>query len=74
MLESKDMMYNIYIFYSKCCLFCREEVKKVKIPKNMDDAKELGKVLYKYKDSNYYEVMGAFFITYILYPLLCEFD
>ncbi|CAK8686313.1 unnamed protein product [Clavelina lepadiformis] len=42
-----------------------DEYSKVKLPKNIEDAKELGRVLSKYKDSNYYEVITAFFITYI---------
>ena len=40
----------------------------------MEDAKELGRVLSKYKDTNYYEVMLAFFITYILYPFLIHWS
>nr|CAB3267099.1 transmembrane protein 41B [Phallusia mammillata] len=42
-----------------------EEKEKVKLPRDMEDAKELGRVLSKYKDTYYFEVMSAFFITYI---------
>lgn len=34
----------------------------------MDDAKALGKVLSKYKDTFYVQVLVAYFATYILYP------
>lgn len=37
----------------------------------MDDAKALGKVLSKYKDTFYVQVLVAYFATYVLYPL-CE--
>lgn len=35
----------------------------------MDDAKALGTVLSKYKDTYYTQVLVAYFATYILYPL-----
>lgn len=34
----------------------------------MDDAKALGKVLSKYKDTFYVQVLVAYFATYVLYP------
>lgn len=34
----------------------------------MDDAKALGTVLSKYKDTYYTQVLLAYFATYILYP------
>ncbi len=34
----------------------------------MEDAKNLGRVLLKYREDNYFQVMSGFFITYILYP------
>lgn len=40
----------------------------MKVPRDMDDAKALGKVLSKYKDTFYVEVLVAYFATYILYP------
>ncbi len=48
---------------------CRDEREKIKIPKDMDDAKALGTVLSKYKDTYYTQVLLAYFATYILYPL-----
>ena len=46
-----------------------DEMEKIKIPKDMEDAKALGTVLSKYKDTYYAEVLMAYFTTYILYPL-----
>lgn len=48
--------------------FCSEEMEKIKIPKDMDDAKALGTVLSKYKDTYYTQVLVAYFATYVLYP------
>lgn len=44
-------------------------MEKIKIPKDMDDAKALGTVLSKYKDTYYTQVLVAYFATYVLYPL-----
>lgn len=49
-------------------IFCSDEMEKIKIPKDMDDAKALGTVLYKYKDTYYSQVLVAYFATYVLYP------
>lgn len=46
-----------------------EEWEKMKIPKDMNDAKALGTVLSKYKDTYYTQVLVAYFTTYVLYPL-----
>lgn len=51
----------------------RDEKGKIKIPKDMDDAKALGTVLSKYKDTYYAQVLLAYFATYILYPLTNSF-
>lgn len=45
-----------------------DEMATIKIPKDMDDAKALGTVLSKYKDTYYTQVLVAYFTTYILYP------
>ncbi|KAI7813935.1 transmembrane protein 41B [Triplophysa rosa] len=42
-----------------------DEKEKIKIPKDMDDAKALGTVLSKYKDTYYTQVLLAYFTTYI---------
>lgn len=48
--------------------FSREERECIKVPRDMDDAKALGKVLSKYKDTFYVQVLVAYFATYVLYP------
>lgn len=42
-----------------------EEKKYVKIPYDIEDAKSLGRVLDRYKDRYYFEVLLAIFVTYI---------
>jgi len=37
----------------------------VKLPRDIEDAKELGRVISIYKDTHYYSVMGMYFATYI---------
>lgn len=61
MLFPLPWITTIFIFYS-------DEMEKIKIPKDMDDAKALGTVLSKYKDTYYTQVLVAYFATYILYP------
>jgi len=41
------------------------EAVHVKFPKTIDDAKELGTVLSKYKDRYYAQVVGGVFVTYL---------
>ena len=52
--------YNAFIF--------SDVMEKIKIPKDMDDAKALGTVLSKYKETYYTQVLVAYFATYVLYP------
>lgn len=42
--------------------------EKFKLPKDLDDAKDLGRVLSNYKDDFYLEVIFGFIVTYVLYP------
>lgn len=46
----------------------RDEKQHIKVPTDIEDAKNLGKVLSLYKDKYYYQVLGGYFLTYILYP------
>lgn len=39
-----------------------------KLPRDIDDAKELGRVLSKYKDTHFFTVLGGVIVTYVLYP------
>ncbi|KAK2715115.1 transmembrane protein 41B-like isoform X1 [Artemia franciscana] len=41
------------------------EQRYVKLPRDIDDAKNLGKVLSNYKEKYNYQVLGAVFVTYI---------
>ncbi|XP_054269044.1 transmembrane protein 41B-like isoform X1 [Macrosteles quadrilineatus] len=42
-----------------------EERKYIKLPWDVEEAKQLGRVLEKHKDRNYYEVLAAVVVTYI---------
>ncbi|XP_035206455.1 transmembrane protein 41B-like [Stegodyphus dumicola] len=42
-----------------------DELQYIKLPTDIDDAKNLGKVLARYKERYYYTVLFAFFLTYI---------
>lgn len=42
-----------------------DEAQHVKFPKNMEDAKQLGLVLSRYKDKYFCEVLGGVFVTYL---------
>uniref|UniRef100_A0A8C4XUT1 Transmembrane protein 41B n=1 Tax=Falco tinnunculus TaxID=100819 RepID=A0A8C4XUT1_FALTI len=47
------------------CTRLRGERECIKVPRDMDDAKALGKVLSKYKDTFYVQVLVAYFATYV---------
>lgn len=49
-------------------IFFRDEQQYIKLPRDIEDAKNLGKVLSRYKEKYYYQVLGGYFIVYILYP------
>lgn len=42
----------------------------MKIPRDIQDAKMLAKVLDRYKDMYYFEVMFGVVVAYVLYPFL----
>lgn len=48
--------------------FHRDERQHMKLPFHIEDAKNLGKLLERYKDLYYFQVLAGLFITYILYP------
>ena len=50
--------------------FNRDEVQHIKLPKDIEDAKALGRVLSRYNEKYFYTVTAGFFTTYILYPLI----
>ncbi|XP_037802615.1 uncharacterized protein LOC119597158 [Penaeus monodon] len=45
-----------------------EEYQYIKLPTDIEDAKNLGRVLSHYKNRYYLEVLAGVFVTYILYP------
>ncbi|XP_072322615.1 transmembrane protein 41B [Scyliorhinus torazame] len=57
--------FVMYLVYRNFPELDEEERKTIVIPKDMDDAKALGKVLSKYKDTYYVQVLVAYFTTYI---------
>ncbi|KAI4875396.1 hypothetical protein NFI96_018093 [Prochilodus magdalenae] len=59
---SASVMYLVYRNFPE---LSEDERSTIKIPKDMDDAKALGTVLSKYKDTYYTQVLLAYFTTYI---------
>ncbi|XP_029354243.1 transmembrane protein 41B isoform X2 [Echeneis naucrates] len=59
---SASVMYLVYRNFPE---LPDDEMEKIKIPKDMDDAKALGTVLSKYKDTYYTQVLVAYFATYV---------
>ncbi|XP_051553363.1 transmembrane protein 41B-like isoform X1 [Myxocyprinus asiaticus] len=59
---SACVMYLLFKYFPE---LSEDEREKIKIPKDMDDAKALGTVLSKYKDTYYTQVLLAYFSTYI---------
>ncbi|KAL4622865.1 transmembrane protein 41B [Arapaima gigas] len=55
----------MYLVYQNFPELSEDEREKMKIPKDMDDAKALGTVLSKYKDTYYTQVLIAYFATYV---------
>ena len=49
--------------------FFREVKSRIKLPRDLEDAKDLGRVLSSYKDDYFTQVLLGFVVTYILYPL-----
>uniref|UniRef100_A0A4X1SPV3 Transmembrane protein 41B n=1 Tax=Sus scrofa TaxID=9823 RepID=A0A4X1SPV3_PIG len=61
-LSSAFVMFLVYKNFPQ---LSEEERVNMKVPRDMDDAKALGKVLSKYKDTFYVQVLVAYFATYI---------
>ena len=66
--ESNTVCIIVILIVCFLLSFCRSEKQYITLPKNIEDAKNLGKVLSRYKDLYYYQVFSGYFITYILYP------
>ncbi|KAG2463095.1 TM41B protein, partial [Polypterus senegalus] len=65
----------MYLVYQNFPELNEEEKEKIKIPKNMDDAKALGTVLSKYKDTYYTQVdkHREHLINYIIFLRITPF-
>lgn len=59
-------MYVILILHDN--VIFRKEYEHMKLPSHIEDAKNIGRVLSRYKDKYYSEVLSAVFVVYILYP------
>ncbi|XP_004711602.1 transmembrane protein 41B [Echinops telfairi] len=57
--------FVMFLVYKNFPQLNEEERVTMKVPRDMDDAKALGKVLSKYKDAFYVQVLVAYFATYI---------
>jgi len=51
--------------YSLAPDFTKDEAQHVKLPKNFDDARNLGQVLENYKDTHYKSVLLCYFTSYL---------
>jgi len=56
---------TLYLVFQLSPEFTETERPHIKVPKNFDDARNLGKVLHNYKDTHYYQVLLCYFSTYI---------
>lgn len=50
-------------------MYFSDEKQHIKVPWNIEDAKQLGIVLNRYKDDHFFQVLLGVSTTYILYPL-----
>lgn len=55
----------LYSVYQSAPKFTPDEAIHIKLPKNFDDARNLGKVLENYKDSHYKSVLTCYFTSYL---------
>lgn len=55
-------------------MFFSSEKQHLKIPRDIQDAKMLAKVLDRYKDMYYFEVMFGVVVAYVLYPFTTDND
>ncbi|XP_070075414.1 transmembrane protein 41 homolog isoform X2 [Drosophila takahashii] len=75
----KSLVIVVGIFVASLATMCyvyaifpelnASEKQHLKIPRDIQDAKMLAKVLDRYKDMYYFEVMFGVVVAYVLYPL-----
>ncbi|XP_023223290.1 transmembrane protein 41B-like [Centruroides sculpturatus] len=61
-------VFSLLMVYYRFPELESDEIQYMKLPQNIDDAKNLGKVLSHYKDRYFFTVLGGYFVMYILYP------
>ncbi|XP_060568157.1 transmembrane protein 41B-like isoform X2 [Ruditapes philippinarum] len=61
-LTAVAMLSLVYLNFPK---LTQEEKHHIKLPRDIEDAKNLGKVLSKYTDKYYFQVLSGYFVTYI---------
>ncbi|XP_061388427.1 transmembrane protein 41 homolog [Musca vetustissima] len=64
-VTSLAAMFYVYMIFPE---LNESEKQHMKIPRDIQDAKMLAKVLDRYKDMYYFEVMFGVVVAYILYP------
>ncbi|CAD5113632.1 DgyrCDS2794 [Dimorphilus gyrociliatus] len=57
--------FALFLVYMYSPNLEENEKKYIRVPTNIDDAKELGKILSRYKRRYYYQVLFGYFISYI---------
>lgn len=61
-------MVHVRGWYTHVSLVFREDISHLYLPRDIEGAKDLGRVLSKYKESHYYSVMAGVLLMFILYP------
>lgn len=56
---------SMMFLYLKSPQLSAEDASKIKLPQNLNDAKDLGRVISNYKDDYYAHVLVAYVITYV---------
>ncbi|KAJ8919295.1 hypothetical protein NQ315_003879 [Exocentrus adspersus] len=58
-------LFTLFLVYRTFPNVTEEEKLHIKLPWNIEDAKQLGIVLNRYKSDHYYQVMAGVFVSYI---------
>ena len=67
--NGKDPFFCCLCDYNVCLfVLYREDKARIKLPRDMEDAKGLGRALSNYNDEYFTQVLLGFVIIYILYP------
>ncbi|XP_053385015.1 transmembrane protein 41B-like isoform X2 [Mercenaria mercenaria] len=61
-LSAVAMLSVVYLNFPK---LAEEEKQHIKLPRDIEDAKNLGKILSRYTDKYYFQVLSGYFVTYI---------